>query len=126
VLLLPSRWEGAPLVIPECQQTGCIPMAVQVGAVEELIEHAVDGILIPNAGEHQVIVEYRTWIDALLANDSLRRELSEKALLRGERSTWDHNFGPFLEWLRKEFPATVSSAIAARSLPRPVNRRLRS
>ena len=126
VLLLPSRWEGAPLVIPECQQTGCIPMAVQVGAVDELIEHAVDGILIPNAGEHQVIMEYRTWIDALAANDSLRRELSEKALRRGEMSTWDHNFGPFLEWMRKEFPAAVPASMAAKSLPTQANRRLRS
>lgn len=108
VLLLPSRWEGAPLVIPECQQTGCIPIAMKVGAVEELIKDGVDGILIPNRGEHRIITEYCAWIDALIDNDKLRMELSEKAFGRGAASTWDHNYDPFLTWLQKEFNLAFS------------------
>ncbi|MDA4634304.1 glycosyltransferase, partial [Escherichia coli] len=27
VLLMPSRWEGAPLMIAEAQQLGCVPVA---------------------------------------------------------------------------------------------------
>jgi glycosyltransferase involved in cell wall biosynthesis len=108
-LLLPSRWEGAPLVIPECQQTGCIPIAMKVGAVEELIEDGVDGILIANGGEHQIITDYCIWIDTLINNDKLRMELSEKAFGRGAAATWDLNYGPFLAWLHKEFNLAFSA-----------------
>ena len=100
---------GSSLVIPECQQTGCIPIAMKVGAVEELIEHAVDGILIPDVGEHGIIQEYCTWIDALIDSDKLRMELSEKAFARGTASNWDSNFQPLLEWLRGEFNLSPSS-----------------
>ena len=34
VLLLPSRWEGAPLVIAEGHSLGCIPLVTDVGAVK--------------------------------------------------------------------------------------------
>jgi glycosyltransferase involved in cell wall biosynthesis len=113
VLLLPSRWEGAPLVIPECQQTGCIPIAVQVGGVEELIEHAIDGVLISNSGEHQLIMDFCAWIETLIVNDSLRMQLAEKALARGAASTWDQNFEPLIEWLRSEFAVQIAATKGA-------------
>ncbi len=65
---MPSRWEGAPLMIAEAQQLGCVPVATAVGAVDELINHGRDGILIRNGNDAQIVADM-TRILTILAQD---------------------------------------------------------
>jgi glycosyltransferase involved in cell wall biosynthesis len=108
-LILPSRWEGAPLVIPECQQLGCIPIVADVGAAHELIDHELNGILIESGNDSQFASEVCSWLDLLATNDHCRRQLARGAVIRGERATWEQSFEPLLEWLEVEFKSVFRS-----------------
>ena len=103
VLLLPSRWEGAPLVIPECQQLGCIPLATNVGAVNELIDDGVDGFLIRTSDDTQVADEAIRAMKALIDNDELRKGMANAANKRAHLNQWDANFEPLGRWIDETF-----------------------
>ncbi len=77
VVVLPSRWEGAPLTIIEAQRYGCVPVATAVGAVGELIEHGVDGLLIESTDDNVIISEMTEMIAALAEDPAQLRRLSE-------------------------------------------------
>lgn len=47
ILILPSRYEGLPLVILEAQRLGCVPVATDVGAVAEAITDGETGVVVP-------------------------------------------------------------------------------
>src|SRR3954462_7755850 len=47
LLVLPSRFEGVPLVILEAQRMGCAVAATDVGAVAEIVTDGADGVLVP-------------------------------------------------------------------------------
>jgi hypothetical protein len=47
-VLLPSRFEGVPLIVLEAQRFGCAVVATDVGATDEAIDHAADGFLVPH------------------------------------------------------------------------------
>lgn len=47
-VLLPSRFEGVPLIVLEAQRFGCAVVATDVGATGEAIEHGADGFLVPH------------------------------------------------------------------------------
>ena len=50
VLVLLSEFEGLPLTILEAQRAGVVPIATDVGAVNEAVEHGRTGILLPLDG----------------------------------------------------------------------------
>ncbi len=58
VLVLPSRGEGLPLTILEAQRAGVVPLASDVGAVAEAIEHGVNGLLLPPDRVVEAAVEH--------------------------------------------------------------------
>ena len=47
-VLLPSRFEGVPLIVLEAQRFGCAVVATDVGATAEAIEDGADGFLVPH------------------------------------------------------------------------------
>ena len=98
-LLLPSRWEGAPLVIPECQQLGAIPLATRVGAVAELIDDGVDGFLIDDVNDAAVVYGLRRAIMQLVEDDDLRRRMAGAAMARAQGNHWSTNFREIVAWL---------------------------
>ncbi|MBJ6727094.1 glycosyltransferase [Geomesophilobacter sediminis] len=48
VFLMPSRNEGMPLALLEAMSCGCLPIAMDVGGIPEVIQEEAVGLLIPN------------------------------------------------------------------------------
>jgi glycosyltransferase involved in cell wall biosynthesis len=46
ILFIPSHWEGLPLTIIEAMRMGCVVIATDVGANDEIIEDGENGILL--------------------------------------------------------------------------------
>lgn len=104
VVVLPSRWEGAPLTIIEAQRLGCVPIATAVGAVDELIDHAVDGLLIRSDDDTVITRELTEAIAALAADPEALRRLSEAAADRGGALAWENSVIPLVKQLKTWFP----------------------
>ena len=103
VLILPSRWEGAPLIILEAQQAGCIPVATDVGAVGELIEAGVDGILVPDTNDLRVVADFKSAILELAGNPEMRKRMALAAMDRVAKTRWETSVSPFADILEARF-----------------------
>ncbi|MEP9399046.1 glycosyltransferase [Mesorhizobium sp. KR2-14] len=98
VLVMPSRWEGAPLMIAEAQQLGCVPIATGVGAVGELITHGEDGILIDAEVDSQVVRQMAGVIEEVARDRRKLAPLMEGCLDSAARRSWTSSFSEFLGW----------------------------
>jgi glycosyltransferase involved in cell wall biosynthesis len=130
VLIMPSRWEGAPLMIAEAQQLGCVPVATAVGAVGELIVHGEDGLLIDQETDTQIVAHLVQAVVALARDPGRLRQLAEGCLQTAARRSWKGSFSPFLDWCEALVPpkpapaeqprqATVLSSATTGISPRP-------
>jgi len=75
LFVLPSQWEGFPIVLLEAMASGCPVIASDVGGVRELIDHGRTGLIVP---PNSVEALSRAII-RLLSSPGLARELSENA-----------------------------------------------
>jgi len=107
VMILPSRWEGAPLVILEAQQVGCIPIATDVGAVSEQINSWEDGVMIENTQDETVAQEFVDAIEILSKNAERRSVMARQAMDRVANVNWENSFVPFIELMEKKFNQTT-------------------
>lgn len=98
VLIMPSRWEGAPLMIAEAQQLGCVPIATAVGAVDELIVDREDGILIDASSDPQVVRDMVKAIAEVSRDRNLLAPIMEGCLRTAARRGWANSFSEFLGW----------------------------
>ncbi|SEH73270.1 Glycosyltransferase involved in cell wall bisynthesis [Rhizobium tibeticum] len=98
ILVMPSRWEGAPLMIAEAQQLGCVPIATAVGAVDELISDGEDGILVNAASDPQVVREMARIIEEVAQNRERLAPLMEGCLRTAARRSWASSFSDFIAW----------------------------
>ena len=98
VLVMPSRWEGAPLMIAEAQQLGCVPISTAVGAVDELIVDGEDGILINAASDPQVVREMARIIEEVAHGRDRLAPLMEGCIRTAARRSWSSSFAEFLSW----------------------------
>jgi len=75
ILVLPSRWEGLPMIILEAMSRGLPVIASSVGGIPEVIENKKEGMLVPsqNPGILAQVVK------KLLEDESLREELTINA-----------------------------------------------
>lgn len=71
ILLAPSRYESFGLIYIEAMRAGCIPIGLAVGGVPEVIEHNVNGFIMPSDDPRMISEEIlklannRTQIDLL-------------------------------------------------------------
>lgn len=81
VLVLPSRAEGLPMSVIEAFAYGVPVVSTAVGAIGDVVEHGVNGLLIP-VGDSTPLANA---LLMLLDDDSLRRRLACNA-----RRTWEN------------------------------------
>lgn len=75
IFVLPSRWEGLPMVILEAMSRRMSIIATTVGGIPEVIENEKEGILI-SPGDPQALAQA---INELLENEELQEKLSQTA-----------------------------------------------
>lgn len=75
IYVLPTLLENQPLSLIEAQIAGKACIVSEVGGLPEMVKHRVTGILTP-PGNSDILAEQ---LEALLANDSLRKNLGANA-----------------------------------------------
>jgi glycosyltransferase involved in cell wall biosynthesis len=79
IVLLPSKYEGFPMVIMESMAQGVIPIATNVGGISEHIINGENGILINDGGEDKMVSDFTNSIENLLLDKEQMALLSKKA-----------------------------------------------
>lgn len=80
-LIMPSRFEGLPLVLIEAMAAGCVPVATRLsGVTDTLVTHGQDGLLFP-AGDARAA---RRAVQDLAADRAELRRLSANAQLSAQ------------------------------------------
>lgn len=89
VVVVPSVWwENLPYAVIEAQALGRAVVASRTGGIPELVEHGVDGLLVP-PGDGRALADA---VKQLLGDPSLRRRLGAAASARvRERHDLDHH-----------------------------------
>lgn len=75
IFVLPSRWEGLPIVILEAMANGIPIISTKVGGIPEVIEDGANGLLV----DPESPTELAEKISYLLNNPSFAEELSKNA-----------------------------------------------
>lgn len=78
IVLLPSKYEGFPMVIMESMAQGVIPIATNVGGISEHIINNENGILINDGEEGKMASDFTNSIENLLLNKEQMAVLSKK------------------------------------------------
>jgi glycosyltransferase involved in cell wall biosynthesis len=92
VVLLPSRWEGVPLVILEAMAFGAIVIATNVGAIGEVVQDGRTGFLIdPNLPEARLVAAVCDRIAQLAAHPEEFRHLRQEAVHAAMQMSWDRS-----------------------------------
>lgn len=79
IVLLPSKYEGFPMVIMESMAQGVITIATNVGGISEHIINNENGILINDGGEGKMVSDFTNSIEHLLLDKEQMALLSKKA-----------------------------------------------
>ena len=108
LLVLPSRFEGVPLVILEAQRMGCAVAATDVGAVGEIVADGADGVLVP-AGlpEEAIVARFTLTIQLLAADRAALRAMGAAAASRAAALDWETCMQDFLARLDALVPGHV-------------------
>jgi glycosyltransferase involved in cell wall biosynthesis len=104
LLVMTSRWEGAPLAIIEAQRFGCVPVATDVGAVGELIDDGVDGLLLQDGPDDEVVDALVGHVARLAADRATVAVLAQRAIRRASAADWATSCAPLLDRLVEWFP----------------------
>lgn len=97
LFMLPSNYEGLPMVILEAMSYGLPVVASAVGGIGEMVEDGTSGFMVANTAE-----DFANRIRRVLEDDHLRAELSRNALQRFETLfTVDKMVGRYMEIYRE-------------------------
>jgi glycosyltransferase involved in cell wall biosynthesis/GT2 family glycosyltransferase len=93
VLLMPSRFEGLPLTIIEGMSFGVVPVATDVGAVSEVINDDVNGVLVPS---DDAVESMSQAIERFAADRALLLTFAKRAADAGRARDWSKSVQPLL------------------------------
>ncbi len=111
LFIMPSLFEGYGIALAEAIAAGLPIVASDVGAIPELIEDGVNGILVP-PGNSRALADA---IRRLIENPQLRADMSEENLKRAVKlPTWDD----FEEVLEKELVPAIEKLTGIKPLPK--------
>ncbi|MDB5591259.1 MAG: glycosyl transferase [Enterovirga sp.] len=89
VQILASHREGVPLVILEAMAFGCVPVVTAVGAVDEVVQHGVNGLLVDNHAD-DVAGELIAHLHGLQRNRADLVRLAQAAAASVPEDGWRH------------------------------------
>jgi L-malate glycosyltransferase len=78
-VLLPSKYEGFPMVIMESMAQGVIPITTNVGGIREHIINNNNGVLINDGHEEQIVEDFVNVIENLMSDKVQMDMLSKNA-----------------------------------------------
>jgi glycosyltransferase involved in cell wall biosynthesis len=84
LLLMPSRFEGLPVVAAEALAAGVPVLATDVGALSEIVTHSQTGLLVPPERPQALANEALR----LMADDGTRQRMSQAARVSARRFRW--------------------------------------
>ena len=93
VVVVPSRAESFGLVAAEAQACGTPVVAAKVGGLVYVVDDGVTGVLVDGWNP----ADYAEILDRLLADDGLRKKMSEAAVIWAKRFSWDATVRRYLE-----------------------------
>lgn len=108
-------------MIAEAQQLGCVPVATAVGAVDELINHGRDGILIRNGNDAQIVSDMTRILTILAQDREALQRTAEGALAAAAHRTWSAAFSEFTDWANKISPVYPKSRRTSPQIPDDVS-----
>ncbi len=111
VVVLPSRFEGVPLVLLEAQRFGCVALATDVGAVAECIEDGIDGLLVAEREDERVIEDFCRAIAGLHGDRESLRRLRLGAADRAARRSWEAHLAPLFAVIERSMPPCHRDAV---------------
>ncbi len=96
-LVLPSRFEGVPLVALEAQRMGCAVVATEAGAIGEIVTDGEDGLLVPQAmGDAAVVAGLAAALHRLAADPALLLAIGRRAAARAAATGWEEGMADLL------------------------------
>lgn len=104
VMLLPSHWEGLPLSIIEAQLHGVVPVATDVGAVSEVIEHGQNGFLLSN---NETTADMLKVIASLALDRTLLHRVANAAHTSAMQRSWSASVAPLYELLIQRYSKSL-------------------
>ena len=107
-VLLPSRFEGVPLIVLEAQRFGCAVVATDVGATGEIIEDGADGFLVPHdLPEPAMAAAMAALLLRLDAAPDLLASVAARAAERIARAGAEDGLRDFLDHLDRVVPGPL-------------------
>jgi len=79
VLLLPSRWEGMPMIILEALEMGCPVVSFDIDAIRPLITDRTEGLVV-----HGDYIKFAQAMLEMASDYELRRQLSKNAIQKSK------------------------------------------
>jgi glycosyltransferase involved in cell wall biosynthesis len=89
VLVMPSYFEGVPLILLEAMRLGVVPIATRVGAVHEVIEDGETGFLVRDGALHSVVGDMLRRLVQLGRERPRLQAMSAAAAARSEGRVWE-------------------------------------
>ena len=104
-VLLPSRFEGVPLIVLEAQRFGCAVVATDVGATDEIVDDGVDGFLVPHDLPEAALADRMAALLLRLdGSPELLAEVGARAADRIARAGAEDGLRDFLDHLDRAVP----------------------
>lgn len=97
ILLLPSRYEGLPLVICEAMRFGVTTISTDTGSISEVIKNDINGLLAPDDRSEIAITEL---VHELYLNRDKLKKIAVNALNDSLSNVWLDNCKTLIETLR--------------------------
>lgn len=102
ILMLTSEFEGFPLVLAECMSFGVVPAVYgSYSAVYDIIEDAVDGVIVPKTEEGFNSSEMAERIKCLMEDNIKLNSMALAAIEKSKNYSIDKIYDQWMEVIRK-------------------------